>query len=105
MSLSYISCSQLGVVAGNHSPHNFLKTLQQGSQYLHGLDLREVPRRNLVFSLQLNIDFWKPVDKFSLLIFFSKHIGHFLLQVADDVGMYLRGICQVSTHHTTREKR
>lgn len=62
-----------------------------GSQYLHGFDLREVPRRNLVLSLQLNVDFWKPEDKFPLLTFFSKYVWHFLLQIADDVGMYLGG--------------
>lgn len=84
-------CNQLGNVARNRSSYNLLVTLLWVSQYLHGLDLREVPCRNLVFSLQLNIDFWKPEDKFSLLIFFSKHIWHFLLQIADDVGMDLRG--------------
>lgn len=61
------------------------------AQYLHCLDLREVPRRNLVFSLQLNVDFWQPVDKLSFLVFLSKNTRHLLFQVADDVGMYLKG--------------
>lgn len=66
-------------------------TWEWAPSYLHCLDLREVPCRNLVFSLQLKVDFREPVDKFSLLVFLSKHIWHLLLQVADDVGMYLKG--------------
>lgn len=60
------------------------------AQYLHCLDLREVPCRNLVFSLQLNVDFWQPADKLSLLVVLSKYTRHLLLQVADDVGVYLQ---------------
>ena len=68
-----------------------------GSQYLHCLDLWEVPGRNLVFSLQLKVDFWQSADKLSLLVFLSEYTWHFLLQVADDVGMYLKGYMSVRT--------
>lgn len=66
-----------------------------GSQYLHGLDLGEVPGGNLVLPLQLDVDFWQPADELSLLVFLSKYAGHLLLQVADDVGMYLKGYMSV----------
>lgn len=62
-----------------------------GFQYLHCLDFWEVPGRNLVFSLQLKVDFWQSADKLSLLVFLSEYTRHLLLQVADNVGMYLKG--------------
>lgn len=62
-----------------------------GSPYLHHLDLREVPRGDLVFSLQLNVDFRQPADELPFLVFLPKDTGHLLLQVADDVGMHLQG--------------
>lgn len=76
-----------------------------GPLYLHCLDLGEVPCRNLVFSLQLNVDFWQPADKLSLLVFFSKYTWHLLLQVADDVGMYLKGYMSVRTGHLEVHQR
>lgn len=68
--------------------------------YLHCLDLREVPRGNLVFSLQLNVDLWQPVDKLSFLVFLPKNTRHLLFQVADDVGVYLKGYMSVSVCHS-----
>lgn len=83
-----VPCDQPDKMAVPLSPAHDAVT---GAQYLHCLDLREVPRRNLVFSLQLNVDFWQPVDKLSFLVFLSKNTGHLLFQVADDVGVYLKG--------------
>lgn len=70
-----------------------------GFQYLHCLDLREVACRNLVFSLQLNVDFWQSADKLSLFVFLPKYTRHLFLQVADDVGMYLKRCMSVRTCH------
>ena len=67
------------------------------AQYLHCLDFWEVPGRNLVFSLQLKVDFWQSADKLSLLVFLSEYTRHLPLQVADNVGMYLKGYTSVRT--------
>lgn len=75
------------------------------SQYLHCLDFWEVPGRNLVFSLQLKIDFWQSADKLSLLVFLSEYAWHLLLQMADNVGMDLKGYMSVRTRYLELHQR
>lgn len=57
--------------------------------YLHPLQVGEVPRGDLVFSLNPAIDLSQVVHQFFLFGVFPKHRGHLLLQGADDIGMDL----------------
>lgn len=57
--------------------------------YLHPLQVGEVPRGDLVFSLNPAIDLSQVVHQFFLFGVLPKHRGHLLLQGADDVGMDL----------------
>lgn len=84
-------CTQQPARQGGSASPSPAHDVVMRAQYLHSLDLREVSGRNLVFSLQLDVDFWQSADKLSLLVFLSKYTRHLLLQVADDVGMYLKG--------------
>ena len=65
-------------------------TKLRGQGYLHLGDVGEVSRADVVLSLQDGVDLWQAHDKLLLLLLPPKQRGHLLLQVADDVGVYLQ---------------
>ena len=62
----------------------------QKINYLHAFQVRKVSWWNLMFSLNGCKSVSKFVDQFFLFSVFTKHRGHFLLQVTNYVCMYLQ---------------
>lgn len=57
--------------------------------YLHLGEFWEIPRRDLIFLLNLGVDLSQISDQLLLLILLTKHVRHLLLQGTDDVCLHL----------------
>lgn len=74
-----------------HLPLALLKRSPIFLSYLHLLEIGEVSRGDLVFSLNAAVDLSQTVNQLLLLALLPKHTGHLLFQRADDIGMDLTG--------------